>query len=248
MRIDLNCDLGEGCADDDAMLDIVTSANIACGFHAGDANMMRRTIENAKQRHVRIGAHPSFLDREGFGRRALPGFTSTDIENLIAYQVGALSAIASMCEYAITHVKLHGALYNLAARSESLSRIIAQTIVRIDSQLIFVVQAGTAMERGSVGTGVTIAREVFADRAYDDDGLLVLREQPDAVIHDPDIIAARAIAMIRDRVLITQNNKKIACDADTICVHGDTPGAVAIARALRNAIEREGFELRAFGV
>ena len=194
MTIDLNCDLGEGfgaweMGNDAAMIDLATSVNIACGFHAGDADIMRKTVELAKARGVSIGAHPGYRDLHGFGRRPFPGMKASEIENLVAYQIGALQAIATAAGHKVTHVKAHGALSNVACEDDMTAKAIASAIKAVDPNLIFVVLANSKLVKAGEAANLPMVHEVFADRAYEDDGSLVSRRKPGAVLHDAGEIA-----------------------------------------------------------
>lgn len=251
MKIDLNSDLGEGfgswqMGDDAAMLGIATSVNVACGFHAGDPDIMLATAKLAKERGVSIGAHPSYRDLAGFGRRAVPGLTAREIENLVAYQIGALQAVAALADHRVTHVKAHGALANVACRDDMTANAIASAIKVIDRNLLFVVQPHTAMSRAADKAGLTAINEVYADRAYEDDGQLLSRSKSGAVLHDPLQAAKRVVQMVTEQSITSVSGKKIGIQIDTICIHGDTPGAVEIAKAVRSALERTGVEIVPF--
>jgi 5-oxoprolinase (ATP-hydrolysing) subunit A len=249
--IDLNCDMGEGfgvyrLGDDAAMLDIVTTASIACGFHAGDPLIMYETVRLAKERGVAVGAHPGFLDLWGFGRRTIKGERPEDVAKLVAYQIGALQAIAEAVGHKVTHVKIHGALHNMAAADVELALTIGRMIAAVDRSLIWLVQAGTAQERAAETLGLPLASEVFADRAYADDGTLVSRNQPGAVIHDPAQAARRVLEMVEDRAVRSLSGRRIPVRIDTVCVHGDTPAAVAMAAEIRRTLESAGVPVRPF--
>jgi 5-oxoprolinase (ATP-hydrolysing) subunit A len=249
--IDLNCDLGEGfgawqMGNDAAMIDLATSVNIACGFHAGDADIMRQTVDLAKARGVSIGAHPGYRDLHGFGRRPIPGLKASEIENLVAYQIGALQAIATAAGHKVTHVKAHGALSNVACEDDMTARAIANGIKAVDPSLIFVVLANTKLVQAGEAAGLTLAHEVFADRAYEDDGSLVSRRKPGAVLHDAGQIAERVVRMVQDGAVVSVTGKSIRMRTDTVCIHGDTPGAVDIARGVRKALSDAGIEVAAF--
>lgn len=249
--VDLNSDLGESfgawpMGDDKAMLDIATSANIACGFHAGDPDIMRRTVALAKARGVSIGAHPAYHDLHGFGRRAIPGLSAAEVENLVAYQIGALQAVAALADHRVTHVKAHGALSNVGAVDDMTARAIAAAIKAVDRDLVFVVLPNSALARAGDAAGLRMANEVFADRAYDDDAALVSRSKPGAVLHDPVAIAARVVRMVTDRAIVSVSGKIIKVDIDTVCIHGDTSDAVGIARKVRSALEAQGIALAPF--
>jgi 5-oxoprolinase (ATP-hydrolysing) subunit A len=251
MKIDLNCDLGEGfgawqMGHDPEMIGIATSVNIACGFHAGDPDIMRTTVELAKAKGVAIGAHPGYRDLHGFGRRPVPGLTSREIENLVAYQIGALQAVAAIAGHNVTHVKAHGALSNISCEDDMTARAIASAIKAVDSTLIFVVLANSKLVDAGEAAGLALAHEVFADRAYEDSGNLVSRKKPGAVLHDPAIIAERVLRMAQDGAVVSVTGKVIKMRTDTVCIHGDTPGAVAIAQDVRGKLEQAGITVAAF--
>ncbi|WP_315737927.1 MULTISPECIES: 5-oxoprolinase subunit PxpA [unclassified Bradyrhizobium] len=240
--VDLNCDLGEGfgpweMGNDVAMIELATSVNVACGFHAGDADIMRRTVEMAKAKGVSVGAHPGYRDLHGFGRRPMPGLKSSEIENLVAYQIGALQAIATAAGHKVTHVKAHGALSNVACEDEMTANAIAKAIKAVDPTLIFVVLANSKLVTAGEKANLRMAHEVFADRAYGDDGLLVSRSKPGAVLHDPKVIADRVVRMVLDGAVISVTGKVMKMRTDTVCIHGDTAGAVEIAREVRKALD-----------
>jgi UPF0271 protein len=251
VRVDLNSDLGESfgpwnMGDDAGMLDIVTTANVACGFHGGDPEIMRATCEAAKARGVAIGAHPGFNDLQGFGRRQIVGLSAREIESLMAYQIGALQAMAAMAGHRVTHVKVHGALSNMACVDAAMAGALARAIKAVDARLFFIVIPLTALERAGEATGLKLAREVYADRAYEDDGTLVSRKKPGAVLHDPAAVAARVLRMVRDQAIVSVNGKRLPLSVDTVCIHGDSPGAVAMAKAVRAALTAAGVEISAF--
>jgi len=251
MMIDLNCDLGEGfgawqMGNDSAMIDLATSVNIACGFHAGDADTMRKTVQLAKARGVSIGAHPGYRDLHGFGRRPVAGLSAAEIENLVAYQIGALQAVATLAGHKVTHVKAHGALSNVACEDDMTARAIASAIKAVDRTLKFVVLANTRLVTAGEAAGLPLVHEVFADRAYEDDATLVSRRKPGAVLHDTAQIAERVVRMVQDRAVVSVSGKTIKVQLDTVCIHGDTPGAVEIARAVRQALKDSGIEVRPF--
>lgn len=251
MRVDLNSDLGEGfgpwrMGDDAAMLDIVTSANVACGFHAGDPVIMHSTAAEAKRRGVSIGAHPGFNDLWGFGRRVIRGDSTADIEKMIAYQVGAFQAVAALAGHRVTHVKTHGSLNNLSAEDEDLATAVGRAIKAVDRDLIYLVMPGTAMERAARKLGLPFAREIFADRTYDDTFNLTSRHVSGSVIEDPDQAAAHVLRMIEDRAIRSVNGKRLAVQIDSICVHGDKPHAVRMARVVRERLEAAGVAIGAF--
>jgi 5-oxoprolinase (ATP-hydrolysing) subunit A len=241
-RIDLNADMGEGMGDDAAMLKIVSSANIACGFHAGGPDTMLRVMRMAVARGVGIGAHPGFADLEGFGRRRMV-LPEESLANLIRYQVGAAQAMAKAAGGRLRHLKLHGALSNMAAEDRAMALTCYRAALEVQGDLILMVQAATAMERAALDLGAPYAAEIFADRAYEEDGTLLDRSKPGAVLHDGAEAAERIVAMLRAGAIITATGKRIPARIDTICVHGDTPGAVAMAGDLRAALEGQGVEV-----
>lgn len=249
--IDLNCDLGEGfgaweMGNDAAMIELATSVNIACGFHAGDADIMRHTVDLAKARGVSIGAHPGYRDLHGFGRRPMPGLKASEIENLIAYQIGALQAIATAAGHKVTHVKAHGAISNVACEDDMTAQAIANGIKSVDPSLIFVVLANSRLVKAGEVANLPMVHEVFADRAYEDDGSLVSRRKPGAVLHDPRMIAERVLRMVEDGNVVSVSGKVIKMRMDTVCIHGDTPGAVEIARGIRQTLKNGGIEVTPF--
>lgn len=242
--INLNADIGEECGgeecgDDDALLDIVRTASIACGAHAGGHATMDRLARAAAAKGVSIGAHPSFEDRGHFGRRemALP---PEEIVSLVAYQVGAMAGIAAGAGTRITHVKAHGALYNMAARDRVTADAVAQAVAAIDPALILIAPAGSEMERAARRLGLVSAREAFPDRGYGDDGQLLPRGSAGAVFQEPDVVAGRALRMVLEGAVDSPAGRRVPIEADTLCIHGDEPGAAAIARAVRRALEDAG--------
>ncbi len=248
--IDLNCDCGESfgayvVGDDAAMFDIVTSANVACGFHGGDPEVMAATFRRAKEKGVAVGAHPGFPDLWGFGRRRLP-FSAAEIERLVAYQVGAAAALAAYAGHRLTHVKPHGALSNLAAEEREVAGAIARATKVVDPRLVFLAAAGTELEIAGKTEGLAVACEIYADRAYGDGARLLPRTQQGAVLHDPETIANRVFSMLNEGAVITPSGKRIPTGIDSICVHGDTPNAVAIAAAVRRRIIEAGTALKSF--
>ena len=245
MNIDLNADLGESfgpwtMGDDAAMLGIVTSANVACGFHAGDPEIMRKTAELARERGVGIGAHPGFADLAGFGRRRMPGLTVREVENLVAYQVGAFQAMAALVGYPMTHVKTHGALGNICAEDEAMALAVGRGIKAAAPEALFLVMPGMATERAAQKLGLAHFREIYADRTYDDSFNLTDRSKPGAVIHDPESAATHVLRMIEDGAVTTTGGKKLKVGIDSVCVHGDNPQSVALARLLRQRLEAAG--------
>jgi 5-oxoprolinase (ATP-hydrolysing) subunit A len=249
--IDLNCDLGEGfgaweMGNDAAMIELATSVNVACGFHAGDADIMRRTVELAKARGVSVGAHPGYRDLHGFGRRPIPGLESSEIENLIAYQIGALQAIATTVGHKVTHVKAHGALGNLANDEDEFAMALGRAIKAVDPTLVYVVMPGRPSVAAADKLGLPMLQEIFADRAYQDNGQLVMRGQPGAMIHDVEAAAERILRALQDNVMISVTGNKVPVKIDTVCVHGDTPTAVEMARQLRERLVAAGVEIKPY--
>jgi 5-oxoprolinase (ATP-hydrolysing) subunit A len=248
--IDLNADLGEGfgpwtMGDDAAMLGIVSSANIACGFHAGDPDVMFSAMARAKDNGVSIGAHPGFADLAGFGRRRLP-LTLAEVERITAYQIGAAIGMAQLVGTKIRYVKAHGALSNWVSEDENAARAFARAIKAVDATLPCLVIAATASERGTLAEGLAVACEVFADRTYQPDGTLTPRSRPDAMIHDPEVSVRHVLAMLETGALMPLDGKPIPTRIDSICLHGDSAGAVERAKRLRDALQGAGYTIRAF--
>jgi UPF0271 protein len=249
-RIDLNADLGEGfgawsMGTDEALVAHVTSANVACGFHAGDPAVIDRTVALAARAGVAVGAHPGHLDLRGFGRREIEALPA-EVEADVVYQVGALAAFARAHAVPLTHVKPHGALYNQAARDEALARAIARGVARVSRELVLVGLAGSlAMRRAAAASGLRFAAEAFVDRGYDAAGRLVPRSRPGAVTSDPAAAAAAALRIARDHVVVAVDGAEVGVEAETLCVHGDNPQAVAIARAVREALAGAGVSVQA---
>jgi 5-oxoprolinase (ATP-hydrolysing) subunit A len=243
MRVDLNCDVGEGAPHDEALLSLATSANIACGAHAGDAATMRHTVALAAARGVAIGAHPGYADRDGMGRREL-GLPAEEVAVLVTDQVDALAALARAAGSPLRHVKLHGALYNRAARAAPIADAAAQAVARLDRTLAWVGLPGTEHERAAARAGLHFAAEAFADRGYAPDGHLTARGEPGAFIHDPEQAARRMIALLRDGSIETVAGTPIAMRADTICIHGDDPAALVFAREFVARLRAAGVDLR----
>jgi UPF0271 protein len=244
MIVDLNADLGEGAGHDDELLALVTSANIACGFHAGDGDTMRQSIEAARARNVAVGAHPSLFDRENFGRKELP-VKPGEIFDAVVYQLGIFQAIAEAAGVRPNHVKPHGALYNMAVRDELLANAIAHATASMEKKLILFAPQNTALSRAGEKHELQIAREVFADRNYLSSGQLVPRTRPDALLHDPAEAAPRVLRMLREGKVRSVDGVDVDVRAETICLHGDNPAAVEFARALRAHLENEGVMVRA---
>jgi len=250
MRVDLNADLGESFGPwpmgaDGALLDIITSANIACGFHAGDPDVMAAAMAQAARNGVGIGAHPGLPDLQGFGRRRME-ISLDAARNLTAYQLGAAQAMARAAGGQVRHLKLHGALANMAAEDETLATACYEGALAVDPDIIIMVISGTAQERAARALNARMACEIFADRAYTEDGLLMDRRQPGAVLHDPDEMAARILAMLRAGAIITAQGTHLPARIDTICLHGDGPSAVAAAQKLRDTLQDAGVTLAQF--
>jgi len=244
-RIDFNCDMGESFGAYSLGLDAeiikhITSANIACGFHGGDPQVMRRTVRLAEAHGVGIGAHPSFPDLQGFGRRNM-SLAPDEVRNDIIYQVGALTAFTTARR--LQHVKPHGALYNMAVAGGDMARAVCEAVLEIDRSLILLVLAGSPYARVAEQMGVRMAREAFADRAVNADGTLVPRSQPGAVIRDIDAVAERVVRIAIDGTAEAITGETIPMEADTICLHGDTPGAVTLASEIKARLQREGVQL-----
>ncbi|MEP6955307.1 MAG: 5-oxoprolinase subunit PxpA [Chthoniobacterales bacterium] len=239
LSVDLNADLGEGAPHEHELLDLVTSANIACGRHAGSEAMMRASLRAAQERGVSVGAHPSFDDRENFGRcemQLAPG----ELQALVASQLQEFGAIAHSLGVRPRHVKPHGALYNMAARDEGIADAIVQAVHAFDPALIFFAPAASALSRKAEANELRVAHEVFADRNYLADGSLVPRGRSDAVMHDPADAAERVLRMLREHKVRAVDGTDVPVEVDTICMHGDTPGAVEFARELRRTLKRMG--------
>jgi UPF0271 protein len=244
MAVDLNADVGEG-MDDAALLPFLTSANVACGFHAGDPTVMDATVEQALARGVRVGAHPGYPDRENFGRIRMD-LPAAAIERLVLYQIAALEGFVRSRGARLTHVKPHGALYHAAAQSWDVARAIAAGVLRAGADLVVVAQPGTKLLDTAREAGLPVAAEAFADRRYRSDGTLVPRTEPDALLTDPEEAAGQALSLARDRFVVARDGSRIPVEADTICVHGDTPGALEIARRIRERFHREGIAVSGF--
>jgi 5-oxoprolinase (ATP-hydrolysing) subunit A len=242
--VDLNADLGEGAGHDDELLSLVTSANIACGFHAGDADTMRQSIMTARDRNVAVGAHPSLFDRENFGRKELP-VKPEEVFEAVVYQLGIFQAITEAAGVRPHHVKPHGALYNMAVRDESLAEAIGRAVASVDEKLLLFAPQNTALSRAGEKNGLRIAHEVFADRNYLSNGQLVPRTRPDALLHDPVEAVPRVIRMLREGKVRSIDGVDVDVRAETICLHGDNPEAVDFARELRSRLEKEGVTIRA---
>jgi UPF0271 protein len=244
MKIDINCDLGEGfgpyhMGDDEALLRIVSSANVACGFHAGDPVIMDKTVRVAKASGVDVGAHVGFADLQGFGRRTLH-LEPRELETLTLYQLGALYGIAQAAEQAVTHVTFHGALGNMSFVDADLATSLMKAVRAFNKSLIVIAPPMTELERAALHADLPVARVVFADRAYDDRGLLVSRKVPGSVIKDPDAVGERVVRMLQDRAITSTTGKRMPVRIDSVLVHGDTPGAATLATLVRDRIEAAG--------
>ncbi len=242
--IDLNADLGEGIGADEQLLPVITSANVACGVHAGDPTVMAHIIRLAKARGVRIGAHPSFPDREGFGRRAM-ALPHAQVTAVVADQIHTLAGVAATAGTRLQHVKAHGALYNLAANDAALAATIGDAVRGVDPALIVVALAGSAMVEVLERMGLRVAREAFIDRGYTPAGTLVPREQPGALITNVRAAAERAIQLARDGRVVAVDGTEVEVHADTLCIHGDTPNASDLAMIARHALEDAGITVAA---
>jgi len=248
MEININCDLGESSKlhsteNDPLLLEIVNSANIACGYHAGDKPTMEKTIEISKKNNVSIGAHPSFNDPENFGRRRL-NLPSSEIKKLIIDQINILTNIANNKGMKVTHVKPHGALNNMACEDYDLAKIISESIVEANKELIFLVPTGSEMEKAGKKIGIKVAAEIFADRNYEDDGNLVSRAKKNAMIADPEVAKKHVIKMVEKQALNCYSGKLIPCEIDSVCVHGDGKSAVNTAKEIKKGLIKSGIILR----
>ncbi|MCA1961715.1 MAG: LamB/YcsF family protein [Desulfomonile sp.] len=251
LRIDLNCDMGESFGTyrkglDEEVIKFVSSANIACGWHAGDPHVMNRTVQMAAAHGVGVGAHPGYPDLEGFGRRALD-CTRDEIRNYVIYQIGALQAFCAAHRAKMRHVKPHGSLYNAASEDPAVAEAIAEGIASVNPDLIFVGLAGPkGAHIKAIGArfGLKVALEAFADRAYTPDGNLVSRKLPGAVLTDPALVADRAVGMAKESKVVAVDGTVIDLNVQTICVHGDTPGAVEMVKRIRGILDREGVVVR----
>ncbi|MDC0205377.1 LamB/YcsF family protein [Pelagibacteraceae bacterium] len=247
MEININCDLGESSKlhsteNDPLLLNIVNSANIACGYHAGDRDTMEKTIEISKKNNVSIGAHPSFDDKENFGRKRL-NLSSQEIIKLIIEQINILSDVASSMKMKVTHVKPHGALNNMACEDYDLAKIISESIIKVNKDLIFLVPTGSQMEKAGKKLKMKIAAEIFADRNYEDDGNLVSRSKKNAMITSPEIAEKHVIKMVQSQSINCYSGKQIPCEIDSVCVHGDGESAVNTAKQIKTGLVKSGVTL-----
>ena len=250
MKIDINCDMGESFGAyklglDEEVIKYITSANIACGYHAGDPLVMERTVSLAKNYGVSAGAHPGFPDLMGFGRRNIDA-TLAEIKGYVTYQIGALQAFANAQGLRVEHVKPHGALYLMAVEDEKISEAVVEAIKNVDKDLIFIALAGAKGEKMTkIGEriGLRVAYEAFPDRAYTPEGTLVSRRQPGAVIKDADVVAQRALKMAKEGKVVAIDGTEINLRPETLCVHGDTPGAVNLVKKIRQTLTEENVEV-----
>ncbi|MCI2947676.1 5-oxoprolinase subunit PxpA [Staphylococcus caledonicus] len=248
MQIDLNCDLGEAFGNysfggDADIIPLITSANIACGFHAGDENVMNETVKLAKEHGIDIGAHPGLPDLKGFGRRNMD-IAPDEIYNLVVYQLGALNGFCKIHGTRINHVKPHGALYQMGARDKTIARAIAQAVYDFDPELIFVGLSNTLLISEAQAIGLKVASEVFADRRYEDDGQLVSRKEKDASITNTEEALNQVIKMLTENKVVSKNGKEIDLQADTICVHGDGAHALEFVTQIRKKLTKEGIDIQ----
>lgn len=251
MRIDLNADVGESygawqMGRDDELVPLVSSVNVACGAHAGDPTVLARTVALAKLHGAVLGAHPGYPDRDAFGRRELP-MSAEELRASLLYQLGGLAAIARAAGLRLRHVKAHGALYNRAARDESIAATLADAVRAFDGGLVLVGLAGSVMLEAGRAAGLSVAAEGFADRAYEPDGSLRSRSLPGALIESPEAAAEQAVAIVTLGQAVAHDGSIVQLQADTICIHGDTPGAPAYARAIRTALSEAGVRIAPLG-
>ncbi len=250
--LDLNCDLGESygafrMGEDERVMEFVTSANVACGMHAGDPVVMRQTVRLCKEKGVAVGAHPGYPDLWGFGRRPLP-LTPDEVAAFLIAQVGALEAVARSEGVTLQHVKPHGALYNVAARDRAMAEAVAGAVRSVWPEAILVVLSGSESERAARAAGLRVAREAFCDRGYRKDGSLVPRDQPGALLTDIHEVASRAVRLAYGEPIPTVDGGETVVYADTLCIHGDTPGAAELAAAVRAALEEAHVRVRPMGM
>jgi 5-oxoprolinase (ATP-hydrolysing) subunit A len=251
MRIDINSDVGESfgaysIGHDKGLMRSITSANIAAGFHGGDPSVLRETIRQAKAHGVAVGAHPGFPDLVGFGRRELH-VTPKEAEDFVLYQIAAVAGVAWAEGVKVQHVKPHGALFNMAVRDAALSAAIARAVAALDRSLILFGLPGSEILNAGRAAGLRVAAEVFADRAYEPDGSLASRRKPGSVIHDPDKVVERAVRMVKERTVVAIDGSVVPLEADTMCVHGDTPGSDELAARIRAGLEAAGVTVKAIG-
>jgi len=252
MRIDINSDVGESfgaytIGHDAGLMKSITSANVAAGFHAGDPSVLRETIRLAKASGVAVGAHPGFPDLAGFGRREL-NVTAREAEDFVLYQIAAVAGVAAAEGVVLQHVKPHGALFNMAVRNPELAAAIARAVAAIDRSLILFGLPGSEILAAGRAAGLRVAAEVFADRAYEPDGSLASRRKPGSVIHDAHAVVARAVRMAKERTVVAVDGSVVSLEADTICVHGDTPGSDVLAARIRAGFEQAGVTVKPIGL
>lgn len=253
LTLDINCDMGESygaysIGDDAAMLEVITTANVACGFHAGDPAVMRSTIRRARAAGVSVGAHPAFMDLFGFGRRRISGESPEDLEAQLIYQIAAMQGMCAAEGHQMTHVKTHGALGNMAATDPDLARVCVRAVKVVDPSLIYVSLPYSETFAAAEKEGLAVACEIYADRSYTDAGELTPRSQPGAVLHEPSQCLDQVLEMVVNGKIPTTGGKRLPVDPATLCVHGDTPGAVEIARTLRAALEENGIKIAPFAL
>lgn len=251
MKVDLNCDLGEAFGNysfggDEQIIPLITSANVACGFHAGDQHVMNQTIKRAKEHNIGIGAHPGLPDLQGFGRRNMD-LSPDEIYDTVIYQLGALSGFCKIHNVKINHVKPHGALYQMGARDKDIAHAIAQAVYDFDESLYYVGLSNTLLISEAQKIGLKTASEVFADRRYEDDGQLVSRKADDALITDTKEAIAQVVKMVKSKSVITKNNREIDIEADTICVHGDGAHALEFVSEIKERLSKEGVSITKLG-
>ncbi|MBF7024384.1 5-oxoprolinase subunit PxpA [Staphylococcus kloosii] len=251
MKVDLNCDLGESfgnykIGNDENIIPVITSANIACGFHAGDAQVMNNTVKLAQENNIGIGAHPGLPDLQGFGRRNMD-LSPQEIYDTVIYQLGAISGFCAIHNAKLNHVKPHGALYQMGARNEEIAHAIAQAVHDFDASLIFVGLSNTLLISKAKELGLQIASEVFADRRYEANGQLVSRKESDALITDTEEAISQVVSMVKDQQVTAKNGEKIAIQADTICVHGDGAHAFEFVSQIRERLSKEGISISTLG-
>ena len=245
VKIDLNCDMGESFGMykmglDEEVIKHISSANVACGFHAGDPMWMRHTVRLAEEHGVAVGAHPSFPDLNGFGRRNM-SVEPEEAKNDVIYQVGALSAFTAGRK--LQHVKPHGAMYNQAVSDEALARAICEAVLEVDEDMVLLVLAGSPWERTAADMGLRVAREIFADRALNSDGSLVSRSREGSVIHDVEEVVERSLRMVTESRAVAITGEEMEVEAESLCLHGDTPGAVEMARTLERQLRASGVDI-----
>lgn len=249
LRIDMNCDMGESfgawkMGNDEEILPFVSSANIACGYHAGDPATMRKTVAAAIKHGVCIGAHPGLPDLQGFGRRNM-AISPQEAYDMMVVQIGSLAAVAASQGAKLTHVKAHGQLYNMSVKNEALAKALAKAVFDVNKDLVFFGLAGSLMLDIAESIGLRTASEVFADRLYQPDGTLTPRTQPGAMIEDVEVSIRQTLQMVQDGTVTASDGSKVKVRADTLCIHGDQPGAVTFAKSIREALTREGVTIHA---